>query len=129
MAKNVYFNESDDLNKLEHLIDSLEIDVNSWLKRFNLNRESLVEFENKTTNRPPAARCSTNDDEQKLDDQNLTVYYDCPFNSQHKRISAKNFEKHVNKCRLKQKNYSNVEIVILLFLLFLSINNTMIGSN
>jgi hypothetical protein len=39
----------------------------------------------------------------------------CPFNDAHRRITQKNFTRHVQRCRLKSLNFSKLNIVILLF--------------
>lgn len=94
-----------DVEKLDELVESLELDLNGWLKKLpnrvlRLNLDKSEKFLDVEAGTQPSGN---NDDENR--------YFNCPFNRQHTRILVKNYEKHVNICKLKQNNYSKIEIV------------------
>lgn len=81
-----------DLRKFKSLVAELELNLNSCLSKLSIDTSTLSK---------------SNESSSQID----PPLFNCPYNSQHKRISAKNYERHVNICRLKKRLYSNNEIV------------------
>lgn len=84
-----------DLGKFKSLIAELELNLNSSLSKLSIDKSTL----------------SMSKQDNGSSSQVDSPLFNCPYNSQHKRISAKNYERHVNICRLKKRLYSNNEIV------------------
>ena len=82
---------------LSSAIESYEHKMHKWLCAFGWTEESLLDRHQSTS--------ASGDTSETLT---------CPFNSGHARIQRANYERHVNKCRLKQLGYSNLEIVKIL---------------
>lgn len=79
------------VEKLENFVNILENGMNDWLNKFEWKKDDLFE--------------------SKLKENDQTKTLDCPFNPGHKNISLKNFDKHVNKCKMKDKSYTKKDIV------------------
>ena len=77
------------IENLELFISLLESSLDSYVADFGWSRETLVQ--------------RAAEKEQR--------FLACPVNSAHDRISSVNFEKHVNRCKLKAKNYTKQDIV------------------
>ena len=88
-------NEGIDLKKFKSLVAELEHNLNSCLSKLSIDTSTL----------------SMSKQDNGSSSQVDPPLFNCPYNSQHKRISAKNYERHVNICRLKKRLYSNNEIV------------------
>lgn len=78
------------INGLENYLNNIELDMNSWLKKFDWDRDVLME------------KYQINGTE------NITT---CPYNQSHTRIKKQNFNKHIEKCRLISQNFSSEDIV------------------
>ncbi len=78
------------VDSLDCYLNKIESLMNNWLDEFEWNRETLFKSQS---------------------DHGLV----CPFNDAHRRITQKNFTRHVQRCRLKSLNFSKLNIVILLF--------------
>lgn len=109
-----------DVGKLKAVIADLELDYNEWLGKLNVNKKAN-QNENLLKNclltkhsKQPTSSSIAQDETQE--------YLDCPYDSQHTRILKKNFERHVNACKLKQSRYSAAEIVSNSFRYFASYN-------
>ncbi len=87
------------LIKINTFVNKIELGLNDWLNEQEWNKEILL---NKYSN----------------DNKNT-----CPYNKAHTRISDKNLNKHIEKCRLKSLEFSNLNIVICYILIFFFINN------
>jgi hypothetical protein len=87
------------LIKINTFVNKIELGLNDWLNEQEWNKEILL---NKNNN----------------DNKNT-----CPYNKAHTRISDKNLNKHIEKCRLKSLEFSNLNIVICYILTYFFINN------
>lgn len=94
------------LIKINSFVNKIELGLNDWLKELEWNKEILLNKYN-------------------TDNKNT-----CPYNKAHTRISDKNLNKHIKKCRLKSLEFSNLNIVIcyyiyviLIFFYFFVINH------
>ncbi len=85
------------IENLQSIIDLFEDDMTKWLNKFGWQKDSLL-----LMNRSKAISNNKNNDQ---------VYLTCPFNSGHTKILEKNYDKHVNKCRLGCLGYTNRDIV------------------
>ena len=75
------------VEKLEKFVNTIESDLEKWMQKFEWTREKLIE-------------------NVKTKEQ----YLQCPIDKAHDRISSQNFEKHVQKCRMKSQNYTDQDI-------------------
>lgn len=91
-----------DVDKLKKLVDDIEIDFKEWLDVLPVDAGVAAEILTRKTD----ASASSSDDAK---------YLNCPYNRQHTHILRKNYERHVNACRLKQNAYSRNEIVSVFF--------------
>lgn len=73
--------------------------LSSWLSQFGWSKEGLEKKFGHLT-------MGNSDECQEKDD-----YLACPFDSGHRRIARENYERHVNRCRLKHENYDRDDIV------------------
>ena len=69
--------------------------LSSWLDQFGWSREGL---ESKFGH-------------LAIENGEAPAYLACPFESGHRRIARENYERHVNRCRLKHENYDRDDIV------------------
>lgn len=79
------------ISSLDSYLNTIETNLTSWLNQFEWNRDVLVE-------------------------DSSAKHLQCPLNKAHSRISEKNFEKHIERCRLKSLDFSVLDIVILNFI-------------
>jgi hypothetical protein len=77
------------IEKLDEFIYTAESHFNELLAGFGWTLEGLLDRE-----------------------ASAAASFQCPYDKGHARISAKNFERHVNRCALKAKNYTKEDIVI-----------------
>lgn len=101
-----------DVGKLKAVIADLELDFNEWIDKLNVNKKANQNedlLKNCLLKKLPKQSTTTRVDDHTQDD--TQEYLDCPYDSQHRRILKKNFERHVNACKLKQSRYSAAEIV------------------
>lgn len=93
-----------DVDKLNTMVAQLDLDFNNWLTKLNLkhSKHDLTR---------PLFRRSSIDELAKANADTTSEYLDCPYDRQHTRILRKNFERHVNTCKLKRSKYSSNEIV------------------
>ena len=76
------------INYLNEYILQVETSLIEFLTRFNWSKEVLL---------------------KKYSNKDLL---DCPFNTGHTRISKKNFNKHIERCRLKySNNLTSIDLV------------------
>ena len=73
-------------HKLADYVLKLEQDMNEWMRKCGWSKDALF-----------AA--------------NESNYLSCPYDKQHDRISAKNYDKHVYKCKLKASAHTTQDIV------------------
>jgi hypothetical protein len=87
------FTESEKTNRekiigdLENLINQYQSQMNEWLGKFGWTKESLFHRSNSTN------------------------AFDCPYNPQHKKISSKNYAKHLRICKLKSQNHTRDDVI------------------
>jgi len=80
--------DADLLNSLEGYLGEIEDGMMTWLSRFNWDKNTLIaKFQN-----PDKAGL------------------DCPYNTAHTKIKHANFNKHVEKCRLKSLHFSKQDL-------------------
>jgi hypothetical protein len=94
-ASELTTNENLVIEKLESFVLSAESELDALMSRFGWNKDSLL-LQNET---------------------NETRLLQCPYNRGHTKISSKNYEKHVHRCALKERNYTNEDIVSRFFFL------------
>ena len=85
------------LKSFEQVLNTIENDMNEWLKKFNWSKEVLFEKHKQSGD--------ANNTEMRSD---VLI---CPYNKAHTGILKKNFDKHVLKCNLKMQNHQNEDIV------------------
>jgi hypothetical protein len=78
------------LNSVDHYLSEVEIGMQTWLSKFQWDKETLL-----------AKHHNTNNSNQV-----------CPLDKFHKNIKQCNLNNHINKCRLKSQNYTLDDIVI-----------------
>ena len=82
------------VDSLDRYLNKVESLMNNWLNEFEWDRETL--FKSQSTH-------------------GLV----CPFNEAHRKISQKNYSRHVQRCRLKSLNFSKLNIVIIYIFYFI----------
>lgn len=83
------------IDSLDDYINSIENNLNSWLKNFEWNKEILIQKHGDILHK-------NNSNEKE---------FFCPFDSSHTRIKKANLTKHIETCDLKRQNYTIDEIV------------------
>lgn len=73
--------------KLGDFVDILENGMSSWLREFNWEKDEL------------------------LKDNCKNEFFNCPFDSAHRNIAKKNYDKHVKKCQLKAMAMTEHDLV------------------
>lgn len=104
LLKNIFESKNDsDVKKraMEEFIQSLENKMQSWLNKFGWDRNALID------------KFKDHDD-----------YLDCPYNNSHRKIKKKNYDKHVNRCRVKQMGNFSKQDLVLYFLWFFIYSST-----
>ena len=85
------------VDHLETFITEIETKMNDWLDRFQWSKEVLLE------------KYKTNSDEG-------SALKSCPYDSGHCKIKEENWERHVERCRLKSLNLTKDDIVSVSFI-------------
>jgi len=75
------------IDQLEKVIDQYENQMNEWLGKLDgWTKERLFQSDSNNT-------------------------FDCPYNAQHKKISSKNYAKHLRICKLKSQKHTKQDVI------------------
>jgi predicted CopG family antitoxin len=88
------------LKTFENVLNQIESDMNGWLKKFNWNKETLLDKNATETTEP-----------MTMSDDGDNQLFVCPYNIGHTKILKKNYDKHVFKCGLKMQNHQAKDII------------------